>query len=120
MQSELHGNVIHHGVELLLLVSMLFLPAIPKCLLILKDFLYTSYDNAIAHSWQLQLCHVYAHVPVHCATHLHNAGFTYMMLAHYKQACTHHRIPHCHCYAIVARLSSVHRAEKSAIGGLPC
>ena len=24
MQSELHGNVVHHGVELLLLVSMHF------------------------------------------------------------------------------------------------
>ena len=42
MQSELHGNVVHHGVEVLLLVSMLFLPAIPKSLLILKEFLYTS------------------------------------------------------------------------------
>ena len=36
MHSELHGNVIHHGVELLLLVSMLFLLAIPKPLLSLK------------------------------------------------------------------------------------
>ena len=43
MHSELHGNVVHHGVELLLLVSMLFLLAIPKSLLILKEFLYTSY-----------------------------------------------------------------------------
>ena len=42
MQSELHGNVVHHGVEVLLLVSMLFLLAIPKSLLILKEFLYTS------------------------------------------------------------------------------
>ena len=41
MQSKLHGNVVHHGVELLLLVSMLFLLAIPKSLLILKEFLYT-------------------------------------------------------------------------------
>ena len=38
MHSELHRNVVHHGVELLLLVSMLFLLAIPKSLLILKDF----------------------------------------------------------------------------------
>ena len=38
MQSELHGNVVHHGVELLLLVSMLFLLVIPKSLLILKEF----------------------------------------------------------------------------------
>ena len=30
MQSKLHGNVVHHGVELLLLVSMLFLLAIPS------------------------------------------------------------------------------------------
>ena len=42
MQSELHRNVVHHGVEVLLLVSMLFLLAIPKSLLILKEFLYTS------------------------------------------------------------------------------
>ena len=43
MHSELHGNVVHHGVELLLLVSMLFLLAIPKSLLILKEFVYTSF-----------------------------------------------------------------------------
>ena len=42
MHNDLHGNVVHHGVELLLLVSMLFLLAIPKSLLILKEFLYTS------------------------------------------------------------------------------
>ena len=41
MHSECHGNVVHHGVELLLLVSMLFLLAIPKSLLILQEFLYT-------------------------------------------------------------------------------
>ena len=33
MQSELHGNVVHHGVEVLLFVSMLFLLAIPKSLI---------------------------------------------------------------------------------------
>ena len=42
MHSELHGNVVHHSVELLLLVSTLFLLAIPKSLLLLKEFLYTS------------------------------------------------------------------------------
>ena len=42
MHSNLHGNVVHHGVELLLLVSMLFLLAIPKFPLILKEFLFTS------------------------------------------------------------------------------
>ena len=42
MHSELHSNVVHHGVELLLLVSILFLLAIPKSLLILKEFLHTS------------------------------------------------------------------------------
>ena len=41
MHSELHGSVVHHGVKLLLFVSMLFLLAIPKSLLILKEFLYT-------------------------------------------------------------------------------
>ena len=40
MHSKVQGNVVHHGVELLLLVSMLFLLAIPKSLLILKEFLY--------------------------------------------------------------------------------
>ena len=42
MHSELHGNVVHPSVELLLLVSMLFLLAIPKSLLTLKESLYTS------------------------------------------------------------------------------
>ena len=42
MKGELHGNVACHGVELLLLVSVLFLLAIPKSLLILEEFLYTS------------------------------------------------------------------------------
>ena len=36
MHSDLHGNVVHHEVELLLLVSMLSLLTIPKSLLILK------------------------------------------------------------------------------------
>ena len=48
MRSELHGNVVHHGVELLLLVSMLFLLAIPKSLLILKEF-YTLVGTVFAH-----------------------------------------------------------------------
>ena len=43
MHSDLHDNVVHHGVELLLLVSMLFLLAILKSPLILKEFLYTMY-----------------------------------------------------------------------------
>ena len=40
---ELHRNVVYQGVELLLLVSKLFLPVIPKSLLILKELelLYT-------------------------------------------------------------------------------
>ena len=43
MQIELHRNKVYQGVELLLLVSMLFLLAIPKCLLIFKEnFYYTS------------------------------------------------------------------------------
>ena len=42
MHCKRHGSVAHHGVELLLLVSMLFLLAIPESLLILKEFLYTS------------------------------------------------------------------------------
>ena len=42
MHSKLQGNVAHRGVELLLLVSMLFLLAIPKSLLILKEVSYTS------------------------------------------------------------------------------
>ena len=42
MHSKLDGRVVHHGVELLLLASMLFLLAIPKSFSILKVFLYTS------------------------------------------------------------------------------
>ena len=43
MQIEPHRNNVYQGVELLLLVSMLFLLAIPKCLLIFKEnFYYTS------------------------------------------------------------------------------
>ena len=43
MQIELHRNNVYQGVELLLLVSMLFLLAIPKCLLTFKEnFYYTS------------------------------------------------------------------------------
>ena len=42
MHSKLHGNVVHHDVELLLLVPMIFLLAIPKSPLILKEFLYTN------------------------------------------------------------------------------
>ena len=41
MHSKLQGNEAHHGAKLLLLVSMLFLLAIPKSLIIVKDFLYT-------------------------------------------------------------------------------
>ena len=40
MHSNLQGNVVDHGVELLLLVSMLFLLTIPKFLSILKEFLH--------------------------------------------------------------------------------
>ena len=55
MHSKLHGNVIHHGVELLLLVSILFLLVIPKSLLILKEFLYTSlYSFCISKGLWLQ------------------------------------------------------------------
>ena len=43
MQIELHRNNVYQDVELLLLVPMLFLLAIPKCLLIFKEnFYYTS------------------------------------------------------------------------------
>ena len=43
MQVELHRNTVYQSVELLLLVPMLFLLAIPKCLLIFKEnFYYTS------------------------------------------------------------------------------
>ena len=42
MQSELHRNNMYQSVELLLLVSMLFLLSILKCLLIVKgNFYYT-------------------------------------------------------------------------------
>ena len=43
MQIELHRNNVYQGVELLLLVPMLFLLVIPKCLLIFtENFYYTS------------------------------------------------------------------------------
>ena len=45
MQGELHGNVAYHSVELLLLVSMLFLLAIPKSLSILKEFYTLGYNS---------------------------------------------------------------------------
>ena len=50
MQSERHRNVVHHGVYLLLLVSMLILLAIPKSFFILKEFLYTSIKKPGEHS----------------------------------------------------------------------
>ena len=40
MQSELHRNNVYQSVQLLLLVPMLFLLAIPKCLLIFKENSY--------------------------------------------------------------------------------
>ena len=42
MQIELHRKNVYQGVELLLLVYMLFLLAIPKCLLIFKGNFYYS------------------------------------------------------------------------------
>ena len=56
MHSDLHGNVIHHGAELLLLVSMLFLLAIPKSPLILKEFLYTSVCRDSVHTAHACVC----------------------------------------------------------------
>ena len=55
MQIELHKNNVYESVELLLLVRMLFLLAIPKCLLIFKEnFYYASlhiFTYAMNHSW---------------------------------------------------------------------
>ena len=49
MCSERHGNVVRHGVELLLLASMLLLLAISISLLFLKEFLNTSlYSSCIS------------------------------------------------------------------------
>ena len=45
MQIELPRNNIDESVELLLLVSMLSLLAIPKCLLIFKENLYYTSNN---------------------------------------------------------------------------
>ena len=42
MQSKLHRNVVYHGIEVLFLVSMFFLLAIPMSLLILKELLCSS------------------------------------------------------------------------------
>ena len=53
MHSEFHGNVVHPSVELLLLVSILFLLAIPKSLLTLKEFLYTNdIITAVMATWR--------------------------------------------------------------------
>ena len=41
MQSELHRNNVYQSVELLLIVLMLFLLAIPQCLLIFKEIVIT-------------------------------------------------------------------------------
>ena len=45
MQSELPRNNVYQSVELLLLVPMLSLLAIPKCLLIFKENLYYISNN---------------------------------------------------------------------------
>ena len=50
MQIELHRNNVYQSVELLLLVPMHFLLAIPKCLQIFKENLYyTSIYTGILH-----------------------------------------------------------------------
>ena len=49
MRSERHGNVVRHGVELLLLASMLLLLAISISFLFLKELLNTSlYSSCIS------------------------------------------------------------------------
>ena len=61
MQSKLHKNVVYHGVEVLLLVSMPFLLAIPKSLLTLKEFLYTSFTQCGPQGFQ-SIDHLYTDV----------------------------------------------------------
>ena len=62
MQLELYRNNVYQGVELLLLVPMLFLLAIPKCLLIFKEnFYYTSVlcedtTSVPCATWSLRKC----------------------------------------------------------------
>ena len=64
MQSEFHRNLVYQGVELLLLVSMLILPAIPKSLLILQEFLYTSlYTFCISKGLYLHQINIRAEYP---------------------------------------------------------
>ena len=65
MHSDFNGNVVHHGVEFLLLVSMLFLLAIPKSPLILKEFLYTSlYSFCISKGlWHIRLMPALTNTP---------------------------------------------------------
>ena len=43
MQSERHRNIVYQRVELLLLVPMFLLLAIPTCLLIVKEKFYYNY-----------------------------------------------------------------------------
>ena len=80
MHSKLNGNVVHHGVELLLLVSMLFLLAIHQSLLILEGFLYTSlYSFCISKGlWLYQIDTSY---------------YPFLKLA---EDCAEHRAPLCH------------------------
>ena len=59
MQIELHRNNVYQGVELLLLVSMLFLLAIPKCLLIFKEIFITLFFLFLF--FPLNICALLAH-----------------------------------------------------------
>ena len=74
MHSELHGNVVHHGVELLLHFPILFLLAIPKSVLILKEFLYTSVCKSGAESLDMgspsysSACRIVATTMEECST----------------------------------------------------
>ena len=88
MQSELHINNVYQSVELLLLVPMYFLMAIPKCLLIFKENVYYA-SIIIIHAYSSSTIEFIAYTmnviniyEDHTGTHHHNNGW---MGAHTKQ-----------------------------------
>ena len=80
MQIELHRNNVYLGAELLLLVSILFLLAIPKCLLIFKENFY--YTSCI--EWQGQSSRIEWHrrLILHIACGLNPSGKEGFIVVH--------------------------------------
>ena len=62
MQSELHRKKVYQSVELLLLVPMLFLLAIPKCLLTLMENVYYTSNILLPIEFCVLLAHDAGHL----------------------------------------------------------